>query len=106
MVNATNGNPADDKVAAWQSRTLWNDTQILAEVEQGRGSARWCVTFPSSSPLITRDNESSLLAGAEQHDSFWDARRYASGLARAQGYRIVSNKAGLARFKAAQSRKA
>ena len=88
------------KFASWQRSILFEDNVSLAQLERAAGVLGWCVTFPSSSPLLTRENEAQLMAGAEGHATFWQARRYANNLALAQGYQILSAKAGRERFKA------
>jgi hypothetical protein len=87
------------KFASWQRSILCGDGVSLAQLERGAGVMGWCVTFPSGSPLLTRANEAQLMAGAEGHPTFWQARRYANDLALAQGYQILGAKAGWERFK-------
>jgi hypothetical protein len=89
---------ASEKVAAWQGNVLWDDHHAIAEIKHGGG---WYVWFPGGSPLMNKDNEWELIKGGENLDSFMAAKQYATRVAKEQGYKIVSNKVGIERFKAA-----
>src|SRR6478752_10343564 len=89
----------DQKFASWQGETLWTDTAALAVVRKDPGVGGWTVWITDRSPLHNPEVTDDILNA--DYDSHVEARRVVNDLARKAGYRIITNKKGLERFKAA-----
>jgi hypothetical protein len=88
---------AEQAVAFWQGNLLADTRTTLAEI-RFMGTLGWTVQFPDSGGLVNGENEDEVMAGSERLDSYAAARTFGSAVARSQGYRIVSRKAGIEAF--------
>jgi hypothetical protein len=95
--------PRLPKFASWQRNILCADEVSLAQLKRDPGMHDWRVIFPSGSPLLTRENGTEHLDGAQGHPTFWQARRYANAVALAEGYQILGTQSQHARVKASGS---